>query len=277
MHLLFLGTGPAEAIPRKGHTDAACLDAIKGGKSRRTRSSVFLSDGDAKILIDAGPDFREQMKRAFPSVIPAQAGIHRMDSRFRGNDKAKRTDAVFLTHAHLDACGGVGSVSRSVPIYTDPITAVRLRLCHPKHTFVEFVPFKPIRIKSVEIIPFPVIHATSPDFPTHGYLFNHTLAYASDMKSLPPKSAALLRQIQTLVLDGAMYLNVQMPTHLSADASIQLAAKLRAKNLILTQIGHTYPPHAIAEKAVKKFAASSNLFDPQKIALAYDGLKIECS
>ena len=85
MTLTFLGTGPAAAIPRRGCRCSACVDARRGGKSRRTRSAVLVMDGKTAILIDAGPDILGQLKR----------------------ERIRRFDAVLLTHGHSDATGGL--------------------------------------------------------------------------------------------------------------------------------------------------------------------------
>lgn len=94
MQFIFLGTGPAAAIPRPGHRDAACADARRGGRSRRTRSAAVVRGSRATVLFDAGPDIRKQLRR----------------------EKIGRVDAAFLTHMHADAAGGLEHLA-ALPIH----------------------------------------------------------------------------------------------------------------------------------------------------------------
>lgn len=60
MKLKFLGTGTSQGIPVIGSTHPVCLSTDQ--KDKRLRSSVMITDDDGKkILIDCGPDFRQQM------------------------------------------------------------------------------------------------------------------------------------------------------------------------------------------------------------------------
>lgn len=312
MQILFLGTGPTEAIPRKGHTDALCRDARAGGKSRRMRSCALVTSGQTTILIDAGPDIAKQLKQYKP----------------------KHIDAVLLTHGHEDAIGGLkdldewlgrlGRLGRCrtledlVPVYTDHLTAERLttRFGKFKHLFFSklkdysaFVIPAPSSVipapcptfggkagiqknkqkqisdgslpsalnlrrdDRIRVVPFPVLHTHDMHFQTYGYKFD-SFCYASDFYELPKRTKSLLKGLETLILDGAMYLGVKMPTHLSADATVRLASELEAHQLILTQSGHTYPPHDQAELAIRRYALTQQFDFPKQIRLAFDGLKI---
>lgn len=136
-----------------------------------------------------------------------------------------------------------------------------------------FRPSVPLRIGNVSVVPFSVMHA-SPDFPTFGFRIGKTLAYASDVSDLPMSSVHLVRGIRTFVLDGAMFLGRRMTSHLSADESIRLAHALGVRRLILTQIGHSYPPHRIAERTIRSYAAAHGFHRPFRVVMAYDGLAI---
>lgn len=266
MRLLFLGTGPAVALPRPGHRDPLCTDARRGGKSRRRRSAAVVSGNAWTVLIDAGPDITEQLNSARPA----------------------RLDAVLLTHAHADAAGGLRDLDRwvarhwptsTIPVFTDGMTKRRLAARHPHLKNLHFVStpsFQPLPLKKIVIRPFPVRHSLTPGFPTRGWLFGQTLAYASDVAALPPRSARLLKNLDTLVLDAAMYLGRTMPAHLSADAAIRLAARLRVRRLFLTQLGHSHPPHAEAESATRRFLRDLKVNRPASVALAHDGLVVRC-
>ncbi|MCK9361558.1 MBL fold metallo-hydrolase [Patescibacteria group bacterium] len=261
MFLQFLGTGPAGAIPRAGHTDAACMDARKGGKSRRRRSAAFLISKETVLLIDAGPDILEQLQKARPQKI----------------------DAVLLTHVHADATAGLplldhwaGSMgfATKLPILTDAATARRLRVHYPHLDYLQFVPIKPfdrIQIGDQDILPFPVIHG---DVPTYGYRFGKALAFASDANDLPARSRRALKHIPVLILDGAFFFfQKRLPSHLTTDETIEWGQRLGVKQLIVTQIGHTYPPHHKAVTAVRSYMNMHGMKTPA-VRLAYDGLRV---
>lgn len=265
LRLTFLGTGPAVAIPRDGHLDALCVDARRGGKSRRQRSAALVESVDGVLLIDAGPDIFAQLETARP----------------------RRLDGVVLTHGHADAAGGLEDLDRwlglrlpgrSVTVHSEDPTRRMLESRQPKLTRVAMSalrPYVPLRFGAIGTTPFRVRHSITPGFPTVGFAFGDRLAYASDVAAVPPRSMALLRGVGTLVLDAAMWFGRGMPAHLTPDVAIPLAARLKAKRLVLTQTGHTYPPHAAAERELKRWAAETGAFNPHRLALAYDGMTIE--
>jgi len=268
MRLTFLGTGPDKAIPRPGHRDAACQDARRGGQSRRSRSAALIRISGRNILIDAGPDITAQLGREGIGIV----------------------DAVFLTHAHADAAGGLTLLDRylrkrsdhkRVPVFTDKLTTGRLAKKFPNLGCLWFCPienFLPVTFDDISFHPFPVAHSIQPSFPTRGYLLKRDgkrlLAYASDVASLPWTTRRFLRGTPLLILDGAMYLKTKMATHLSVGQAIATAAALKTEKLILTQIGHSYPPHDLAEKEIKKYLRGKKLTFPGSVRLAYDGLEI---
>ncbi|KAA0207059.1 MBL fold metallo-hydrolase [Candidatus Uhrbacteria bacterium] len=261
MILRFLGTGPAAAIPRAGHTDAACVDARReGSKSRRRRSSALVSTRSTTILIDVGPDVLEQLAEAC----------------------LRKIDAVLLTHVHADATGGLPLLNRWVedrcfstklPILTDRKTAAWLVEYYPHLEYLQFViikSFDRVRIGDLHILPFAVEHG---DVPCFGYTFGNAFAYASDMSGMPSASAKALRRVGTLILDGAFYFHQKkLQKHFTTDEAIAWAVAHGAKDVVLTQIGHTYPPHRVAERELRAYLTRENITG-LRVRLAYDGMK----
>jgi phosphoribosyl 1,2-cyclic phosphate phosphodiesterase len=214
-------------------------------------------DGSTAVLIDAGPDILDQLAR----------------------ERVTCLDLVLLTHGHADAMGGLRELGawverrnpgHAVPVVTDAKTKRRiehrwLRLGGLRLVAVK--PFATVAIGRMRIRTFPVSHSMTPGFPTFGFSFGKKLAYASDVSKIPKASRTIMQGTRTLVLDGAMYFGAAIGSHLSAYRAIALSRGLRAKRLILTQIGHSYPPHHEAAREIARR-------DP-RTTLAHDGLRIQ--
>lgn len=261
MQVLFLGTGPAVAIPRKGHTDPACKDARHGGRSRRQRSAALISEGQTKLLIDAGPDIEVQLSSA----------------------SVKTLDALLITHGHRDAVDGLKELNRwvkkhlahALPVLIDAKTERRLKKRYGKLPCLQFIPFKAFEefiIKEFTLIPVPVTH--SKGVPTWGYALNGKLFYASDFGDLPKKTVERVQKIPNMILDGTFWFDRKvLPQHLTIDEAIDWGRRLGAQRLLLTQIGHTYPPHKQAEKTLKQYLKNHEIKTPS-VQLGFDGMRI---
>lgn len=256
MEFLFMGTGPADAIPRPGHSDPLCMDAQRPrSRSRRLRSAGLLRKGDTAILFDAGPD------------IGYQLTTHRIQD----------IDAVFLTHAHLDAGGGLkildrwaGERGKVLPVYTERATRKRYgKFDHLEYRFVR--KGQRVRVGTVSARFFRVTHSKKAGFPTLGFRIGR-FAYASDAASIPASAMQILDGVCTLVLDAAYWFGQKYRGHMTPDKTIGYGRKLGVRCLVLTQTGHTFPPHDEAEKVVMKYAEERA--PGMETLIAYDGLRV---
>ena len=84
MRITFLGTGTSCGIPQMGCHCTVCTSSDP--KDKRLRCSALVQDGKTNLLVDCGPDFREQMLRM---------------------DFCDSLDAVLITHEHYDHVGGI--------------------------------------------------------------------------------------------------------------------------------------------------------------------------
>jgi phosphoribosyl 1,2-cyclic phosphate phosphodiesterase len=257
--ITFLGTGSSKGCPRPGHTDLLCRDAQKrGSKSARQRSSVFIQTEDAHILIDAGPDVLEQLTAA----------------------RVKRIDAVFLTHEHADATGGLkllnawlATRTQRIPLYGFPRTIEKsYRSQYAALEPMRLVALNGVDVKGTEVMPFAVRHGVKHDVPTAGFRIGG-FVYASDMDAASWTSMWIMRGARVLALDAALWSIRSLPGHLTVSESIGLARKLKPTQLLLTQLGHTFPPHDEADKLVRSYAKLKDV--RFSVHLAYDGLHIK--
>ena len=249
--LTFLGTGTSTGVPEVGCTCPVCSSADH--KDRRLRVSALVETADARILIDCGPDFREQMLRVpFGSI-----------------------DGVLLTHEHYDHTGGIDDLRPfcrfgDIDIFADELTCrhLRERLPYffrevlypgvPRLHFQTIAPFEPIHIKGVEVLPLQVMHGA---LPILGFRIGQ-LGFITDMLTAPEETYEALRGIDTLVVNSLR--PKPHGSHQTLDDAIAFARAVGARETYLIHMSHDAGLHA---------ETSAKL--PAHIHLAYDGLQIE--
>ena len=99
MKVYFLGTGTSQGIPVIGSNHSVCLST--DFKDKRLRVSIWIQDKDFSVVIDCGPDFRQQMLTS----------------------KCTQIDALLFTHEHADHTAGLDDIrpfffrQGNIPIY----------------------------------------------------------------------------------------------------------------------------------------------------------------
>ena len=251
MRLTFLGTGTSKGVPEIGCTCPTCLSTDR--RDKRLRVSALIETSDARILIDCGPDFRTQMLG-----IPFD-----------------RLDGVLLTHEHYDHTGGIDDLRPfalfgDIDVYADDLThrPLRERLPYffrdvlypgvPRLQFHTVQPYIPFTIKDVEVTPLQVMHGK---LPILGFRIGN-LGFATDMTEVPEETITQLMDVDTLVI-GALR---QRPhaTHQTIDEAIEVARRVRAREVYLIHMNHEAGLHAETEATL-----------PEHVHLSYDGLTIE--
>lgn len=248
----FLGTGTSQGIPIIGSTDPVCLS--NNPKDKRLRSSVWVHWDDVDVVIDCGPDFRQQM---LASQCP-------------------KIDALLFTHEHADHTAGLDDIrpfvfkQGALPVYGQKRVLDNLAKRfdyifsdenkYPGAPSVKpFLvdPSAPFECVGIEIIPITVTHY---GLSVLGYRFG-AFAYITDMFSIAPKEEAKLKNVDVLVVNA---LRIEPhPSHLHLDAAIDFAKRVGAKRTYFTHISHKLGFHEEVEKAL-----------PKGIHLAYDNLSI---
>jgi phosphoribosyl 1,2-cyclic phosphate phosphodiesterase len=226
-------------------------------RDRRLRPSVFVqTDDGTAVLVDAGPDLREQ------------ALTHRI----------RRVDAVLFTHGHADHILGMDDIrrfnmmqKRPMPCYGDARTIADVRQVFA-YAFdpetqkggglpqiVTFTIHGEFSIGRQEVVPVPVYHGKRPIL---GLRFGR-FAYLTDCNRIPESSWALLDGLDVLVIDALR--DRPHPTHFTLDEAIAASRRIAARRTYFTHMCHDLP-HA---------ATSARL--PGGMELSYDGLVVECS
>ena len=250
MKVRIIGSGTSTGVPQIGCTCAVCTSADP--KDNRLRASAIVETDDARILIDCGPDFREQVLH-----LPYE-----------------RIDGVLITHEHYDHVGGLDDLRPfcrfgSVPIYAEEYVAKALRLRMPycfvdqRYPGVPDIPLQEIEpgqrfsINQTGVLPLRVIHGR---LPILGYRIGK-LGYITDMLTMPEESFEQLAGIDVLIMNALRI--VPHPTHQSLEEALAVARRIQAKKTYFIHMSHDMGLHAEVEREL-----------PDDIHLAYDGLEI---
>jgi phosphoribosyl 1,2-cyclic phosphate phosphodiesterase len=255
VELLFLGTGTSAGVPMIGCHCAVCTSPDPHDK--RTRPSVLISYGNARILVDTTPELR------------LQCVANHID----------RINAIVFTHAHADHIMGLDDVRRfntliggPLDVWADQPTHDALSRCfayafgEPRAEEKTYRPNLlrriidgPFEIAGVQWTPIPLYHG---DMPVLGFRVGN-LAYCTDVSRIPEQSFDLLHGLDALVLDALQY--KIHATHFSVEQAIEAADRIGAKQTWFTHIAHALP-HAATNAAL-----------PPMMQLAYDGLTVTAS
>ena len=245
-------------VPTLGCTCAVCTSADP--HDRRLRPSVLIrwQDNDAPeraVVIDTGPDFREQALR----------------------EKVTRLDAVFYTHAHADHILGMDDLrplsftaqkeGGPIPLYASDETARVLmqvydytfspHATYPTRARVKLQPLADrTSVHGVEFIRVPVMHG---EMKIDGFRFGNT-AYLTDVSAIPESSFALLEGLEQLALSSLRH--APHPNHATVEQAVAWARRIGARHTWLTHIAHELGHE------------QTNAMLPENIRLAYDGLTL---
>jgi len=251
MKVTFMGTGTSVGVPAIGCHCGTCTST--DARNRRLRSSVLLRHGEARILIDASFDLRQQALR----------------------EKLDTLDAVLLTHGHADHVFGLDDVRmynyhqrRPVPIYASARTASQVKRTF-WYVFQESTDASsrpslalttvegPFDLHGLVVRPFPVIHGEAI---ITGYRIG-SFAYITDGKSIPAESFALLEGLDLLVINTLR--RAPHPTHFTLEETLAAIRAIAPRRALLTHMSHDLEHASLAAEL------------PPAIQPAYDGLTVE--
>lgn len=254
MRVIFLGTGTSQGIPVIACKCDVCLSRSKYDK--RLRSSVLVEINKVNVLIDAGPDFRQQMLKY----------------------KIDKLDAILITHEHRDHIAGLDDIRSYNWIYKKPVDIYAekrvIDLIKNQYSYV-FAEEKypgipemnlieinedPFYLYGIKIIPIRYYHYK---LPVLGYRIND-FAYITDINKIYDTELEKLKNLQVLVV-SALRKEAHI-SHFTLSEAIEFIKKVSPAKAYLTHISHAMGKHTTINKELKLYYTD--------IKLAYDGLVI---
>jgi len=246
MDFLFLGSGTSTGVPQIGCKCKTCLST--DSKDERLRASVLMTEGETKILIDCGPDLRQQLLR----------------------NNIESLTAILLTHEHYDHVGGLDDVRPlgETELYGEKRVLAVIRRNMPycfmdvKYPGIPLIQLHEITetdffIGGLKVQPIRVMHAK---LPILGFRVGKA-AYLTDIKTLEDRSIEKLQGLDILVM-SALRISKHI-SHLSLEEALEIAQKIGAQKTYFTHMSHDMGLHKEINKQL-----------PPNIQLAYDGLKL---
>ncbi len=224
MKVVLLGTGDAIGTPRIGCSCPQCARAHDTG-IQRLRTSLLIEHGGHHIIVDSGPDLRQQLLAAGSPHI----------------------DAVLWTHGHYDHFMGFGEFYRvqKVPgVYAPPRV---MDYCGGIFRFLDFArhpvdEYTPVDIFGLEFTFLPVIH---PPAYTCGVLIEAEgvrIGYTSDtIAQLPERTHESFRGVDLLLVDALLPPHLHVPKHMNYQEACDLAAHLRVSEFRCVHMSHHMP------------------------------------
>ena len=251
MKLTFLGTGTSCGVPVIGCQCKVCQSADP--KDKRTRCSALVETDSTRILIDCGPDFRQQ-------ILP---------------QPFRKIDGILITHSHYDHMGGLDDIRPycqfgAINVYADTIAKQSmlemLPYCFAENRYPgvpaiglhEIFPHQPLQIGDLEVMPIQVMHGK---LPILGYRIGN-LTYITDMKTIDDGELKYIEGTELLVVN-ALRFDKPHHSHQLMDDAIDFARKVGAKRTLIIHVCHDVGLHQEVNKIL-----------PEGIDLAYDGQEI---
>ncbi len=252
MKVYFLGTGTSQGIPVIGSNHSVCLS--RDTKDKRLRVSIWIHADDFSIVVDCGPDFRQQMLTS----------------------KCQNIDAILFTHEHADHTSGLDDIrpfffkQGKIPIYAHQRVLKNLATRFdyifndinkypgaPSVELREVCAESNFKIGKTHVVPINALHGNLQVF---GYRIDD-FAYLTDVKTIEKSEMIKLENLNVLVINALR--EEPHHSHFNLKEALDFIHLVQPKKAYLTHISHLMGFHEEVQKSL-----------PDNVFLAYDNLEI---
>ena len=251
MKVTFLGTGTSQGVPIITCTCAVCSSTDP--RDNRLRTSVLIETEHTNIVLDTGPDFRQQMLR----------------------ENVQKVDAIVFTHGHKDHTAGFDDIrgfnwktKEAMEVYANEEVEIVLKrdfhYAFAEHKYpgvpnlnLNVVQNKNFMIRDVTITPIEVLHYKLLVF---GYRIGD-FSYITDANFISDSEKEKLKGSKVLVLNALR--KSEHISHFTLDQAVAIASEIGAEQTYLIHMSHQMGLHAEVDSEL-----------PEGINLAYDGLAV---
>lgn len=251
MKITFLGTGTSQGVPVIGCRCEVCRSLDY--RDKRLRVSVLIQTEHTTLVIDTGPDFRQQMLR----------------------ERVSRLDGILLTHSHKDHIAGLDDVrafnflqEKGMPIFGKPETLEQVRKEFyyafeekkypgtPELTLHE-IDSDAFEVNGIKITPLPVMHMR---MPVLGFRIGD-FSYITDANFISDDTLKKISGSRILVLNALQ--REKHLSHFNLHEALEQAKIIGAEQTYFTHVSHKMGLHHAVSKEL-----------PESVSFAYDGLAI---
>jgi len=252
LKITFLGTGTSQGVPVIGCRCHGCTSEDQ--KDKRLRSSILVETGDLVLVIDTGPDFRQQMLSAGVSHLDAVLFTHEHRDHIAGLDDIRSFN--FIQKAPMD----VFAETRVLRALQSGFPYVFAEKKYPgiPQVIVHTISTAPFRIGSLEVIPVRLMHYR---LPVLGFRIGD-VAYLTDANFISEPEKEKLKGIKILIVNALR--REKHISHFTLSEAVALIEEIRPDQGYLTHISHQMGRTAEFSKEL-----------PEGISAAYDGLVLE--
>lgn len=248
----FLGTGTSQGVPVIACNCEVCKSNDE--KDKRLRSSLLLNINRQNFVIDAGPDYRQQMLR----------------------ENINSLRAILLTHEHVDHIFGLDDIrsfnwiqKHPTDIYAEERVQMAIKRIF-NYVFADYkypgipkmqlhmVENKPFEIDEVQFTPIRCYHHK---LPVYGFRVGD-LTYITDTNFISDEELEKVRGTKILIVNALR--KEKHISHFSLDEALEIVEYIHPEKTFLTHLSHSFGKHEDIQKDL-----------PENVFVAYDGLRIK--